>query len=193
MKLYLVSIYDTEDGGHLLAESFFLNAKDAREEFKQVIAKMFEGYYYDQPDEYGYRHDSHFTCYKTDNYEITLSVKKANEHLNHYLLDDVSKEPYCRPINPKESKYAYNPTIGSIFDTAVDGISYSRFNDGFKIIYKDVKRCLFDSFVKCEYIKNNKGKRRMRYYVKPEDAGPITIVVCRNENKMKYTWHFEEE
>lgn len=172
-KLYVVKLFKTVDGWSLLGESIYEKARDARNEFLRVRDTIFTGYHNDTPDEYGYRVDRHFTEYETGDLLLLIEVVQANKAMECYA---------------DEETYRTMDMIEDIFDEETESASIPwSYDNGFKIIHDRVKRCLYDSFVKCNY---EDGK--MKYYVHSEEGKDVIIAVCKNDSNMEYSWHYEQ-
>ena len=91
----------------------------------------------------------------------------------------------------KENDDVCNVSIEEIFKLAVKDVSYSwSFYSGFKRIYNNVKRSLFDSFIRCEYVKGNKTTPpEMKYFVKASDGRKAIVHVYKHDNDFTYTYH----
>lgn len=192
-KLFRVQLRDKEDGGHVLDEAFFSRGKEARDEFLRIRNEIFSGFYYDQPDEFGYRQDNHFTRYENGYFEVRFDVVKPKKTITYFDGCEAEYKPILLPLLEREVD-EYENSIETVFDEATEKASrwctIRSFRRGFKEIYDDVYRRLYDSFICCQYSKQeDMQEAQMNYFVKAKHGQQAVVTVSKDSFIGTYTFH----
>ena len=194
-KLYKVRLMDTIDGGHVLDVSLFETAKEARNEFLRIRKIIFNGYHYDQPDEWSWHHDSHFTNYDNSDYRLELEIVKIGKRIAYFDIPELNDtDSEIRLFDDPDDPFSFS--VSWLFDSATKDASIwctlPDYRRGFKKIYNDVKRRLGDSLIRCEYSSEEEGysPAQMDYFIRLNGSKTAVVTVSRSDFlKGSYSYH----
>lgn len=172
MKLYKVSVFDTEHGRHLINEILFENAKDARQEYLKTCKE----YGFVEDTEWQYRGVNH--CHTYD-YDIYLKVINTGEWQVKWYPNKETQEKRPYFMHECNVEELGDISVEWILEKALEDVNLWYYKRGFKYIYDTITMYVSVPVPKYE-------NKCMYYTFETKDCGECIVKIYTENYEYKY-------